>query len=100
MVPDWVDGPSPYFYSLSAIFFFTVCILFPFLQAAICWINFDKLENRKFKIKFKTLYDGMKLNNKAFIYYNFWFMFRRLTLGIIVVYFRDNLFFCIVGLVN
>ena len=79
--------------SVMAIFYFVVCVVFPVFQAVLCWKNHHRLEDKDFRKKWKSMYNGKKTNEKGFIAYNFVFIARRFMLGVIVVYARDVLFF-------
>jgi hypothetical protein len=96
---EWDNGWGPYFFSATALFYFGVVIAFPFFQIAFCWKYFDRLEDREFKKKFGSMWDGKKTNEKGFLLYNFVFITRRLMLGLLVVYARNVLFYQVSGLV-
>lgn len=85
--------------SCSACFFLAVCTVLPFFQFFYLNKNFHRLEDHEFEHRVGSLYEGMRLDTKKMLYYNFWFLFRRLMLGYLVVYAREILFFQISGLV-
>jgi len=80
-------------YSCVAIFYSAVCLILPFFQAIFCYKNFDKLDDEKFERKWGVLWEGMRIDDKGFIAYNFVFLIRRLWLGLSVVFSRDILCF-------
>jgi hypothetical protein len=58
-----------------------------------------RLEERSFVKRFGSIWAGKKTKDKGFIWYNLMYIGRRLMLGMLVVFSRDTLFFCISGLV-
>jgi hypothetical protein len=96
---EWDNGWGPYFMSASAIFYFVVCVLFPIFQFVFCLKYHHKLDDKEFKKKFGSMWDGKKTHEKGFILYNLVFIGRRLMLGLLVVYARDVLFYQVSGLV-
>ena len=94
------------FISSSTIFFLIICITFPFASSLFILKNFSKLNDPEFEEQYGALYEGIRINsryenfekkdcepdNKSAIWYQFWFLFRRLILGVLVVYSRDTLY--------
>lgn len=96
-----LEWPSYGYYinNLCAIFFFIVCAVFPFFQLHFCVKNFENLLKPEVKKKWGSLYEGNNLKTKGFVFYNFWFLFRRFTLGLVLVFVKEILFVQIFTLV-
>lgn len=85
--------------SVFSIFGTSLCVGFSIWTPIHLFINFDKLETKEFEAKFHALYEGTKLGNIGLIWYQFFFLFRRLILGVLVVVSKDVLFYQLSGLV-
>ena len=74
--------------SLFALFFFALLLGFPIIMGYLLLTNFDKLEDEKFLETFGEFYRELNLaNGKVVLWQPLWFLFRRLMLAIMVVYF-------------
>lgn len=85
--------------SALAIFYFTIVVVYPFFQLWFCNKYFKKLSERGLQRRFGSLWTDNNLESKGFMAYNFWFYFRRLMLGLVVVYIREILFVQLMALV-
>jgi len=56
-------------------------------------------DDKVFKRKFKAMWAGLRTENTNFIYFNFYFLLRRLILAFVCVYFINHLCFQVIGLV-
>ena len=105
------DKPGTKFITINTIFFLVLCMSFPFVATAFLYFNFHKTKDQKFFDTYGALYEGFRLNDihekgedtpptkKGIIWYQFYFLFRRLILAVLVVLSKDVLFWQIAGLV-
>jgi hypothetical protein len=96
---EFDNGYGPFIMSVGAIVFFVECCVFPFWQFWLCWKNFDKLGERTFEKRFGALWADQRIEDRKFIWFNLFFLLRRLHLAMILVVFRDILIFQIAGLI-
>lgn len=60
--------------------------MLPFLSLAFFWRFFGKLDNDNVSSSLGSFYDDLKLNSKTAVLYNAIFLFRRLTLPLVLVF--------------
>lgn len=96
---EFDNGYGPIVMAVGSIVFFIECCAFPFWQFWLCWKNFDKLGERIYEKRFGALWADQRIEDKKFIWFNLFFLLRRLHLAMILVVFRDILIFQIAGLV-
>lgn len=73
----------------------------PFVVSIVCWRNYEliKSNDKIFKQRFNSLWQGLNTEDRGFIVYHWYFLLRRFMIGVLCVFFRNSLFFQISGLV-
>lgn len=96
-----LEWPSYGYYinNYSAMVYFVAICVFPFFQLIFCLKYYDSLQDPEVKKKWGMLYDGNNLESRGFVFYNFWFLMRRLMLAFVLVFIKEILFVHIASLV-
>jgi hypothetical protein len=78
-----------------------VTFALPFVVSIVCWRNYEliKSNDKIFKQRFNSLWQGLNTEDRGFIVYHWYFLLRRFMIGVLCVFFRNSLFFQISGLV-
>ena len=90
------DKSGTIFISSFTCFCLVLCLIFPFVTSAFFYCNFHKTKSEDFVNTYGAIYEGLRLNEvqdksdspptkKNVIVHQFYFLFRRLMLGILVV---------------
>ena len=67
----------------------TVTLLFPIAVLFLMIKHFPNFDSRNIKSRFGSLYEGLITSNHQIIIFRFWFIVRRLTLALNVVFVKD-----------
>ena len=67
---SWVN----YFY---AVFFAAIIVAMPFFILIFYCKNFLKLKDKEFKLKYGSVYEGLRVKHRAVIFYTAYFLTRR-----------------------
>ena len=98
---DWSTNYGTQFCSFLGCLYTGISVALPFVMALICWKNFPLIKsgNKEFKQRFYSMWKGLNTEDRGFIVYHWYFLIRRLMIGVLCVFSRDVLFFQVAGLV-
>jgi hypothetical protein len=80
-------SPADFFDSCLAIFYIILVFVGPFFHIIYFTINLEKLrEDETFMKKFETVFEASKIDRFANLWFNAFFMFRRLIFALTCIY--------------